>query len=174
MAEWENLFEPEDKAFRKAMDKAMYYISLRDHSSGELYQKLCQKLEDKQSAAAAVARCNELGLLNDEAFARHRAKYLVARGKSPRQIKGQLQEKGISRELAASVVEELCETIDPADTVEQLVRKSYLHKLENGKRDTVVAALARRGFAYADIKEGVARCEAELELEPEVDFDFEG
>lgn len=172
MAELEGLFQPEDKAFRRAMDKAMYYISLRDHSSGELYQKLCQKLEDKHSAAAAVARCNQLGLLNDEAFARHRAKYLAARGKSPRQITGHLQEKGVPREIAADAVDELYQTLDPADTVEQLVHKSYLRKLESGKRDAVIAALARRGFAYADIKQGVQRCEAALQLDAQEDDAF--
>lgn len=124
-----------------------------------MYTKLCQKLDDRQSAAAAVARCAELGLLNDEAFARHRAKYLLERGKSPRQIMGHLQEKGVPRELARDAVDELYETASPVDTVAALVQKSYVRKLAAGKRDSVIAALARRGFAYGDIKEGLARVE---------------
>ena len=59
------LFEEEDKAYRRALDKAMEYLSLRDHSSGELYDKVRKKLEDDHAAAAAVARCVELGLIND-------------------------------------------------------------------------------------------------------------
>ena len=39
---------------RKAKDKALGYLSLRDHASGELYDKLCRKF-DARSAAAAVA-----------------------------------------------------------------------------------------------------------------------
>ena len=57
---------------RRALDKAMDYLSLRDHAAGELYQKLCRKF-DAHSAAYAVARAGELGLLNDVSFARRRA-----------------------------------------------------------------------------------------------------
>ena len=62
---------------RRALDKAMDYLSLRDHAAGELYQKLCRKF-DAHSAAYAVARTGELGLLNDVSFARRRAAELLA------------------------------------------------------------------------------------------------
>ena len=57
---------------RRALDTAMDYLSLRDHAAGELYQKLCRKF-DAHSAAYAVAKAGELGLLNDAGFARRRA-----------------------------------------------------------------------------------------------------
>ena len=62
---------------RRALDKAMDYLSLRDHAAGELYQKLCRKF-DAHSAAYAVVRAGELGLLNDVSFARRRAAELLA------------------------------------------------------------------------------------------------
>ena len=71
---------------RKAKDKALGYLSLRDHASGELYDKLCRKF-DARSAAAAVAEMQRLGLINDENFARHRAKYLADQNRSPREIR---------------------------------------------------------------------------------------
>ena len=49
---------------RRALDKAMDYLSLRDHAAGELYQKLCRKF-DAHSAAYAVARAGELSALDD-------------------------------------------------------------------------------------------------------------
>ena len=61
---------------RRALDKAMDYLALRDHAAGELYQKLCRKF-DAHSAAYAVARAGELGLLNDAGFARRRAAELL-------------------------------------------------------------------------------------------------
>ena len=61
---------------RRALDKAMDFLSLRDHAAGELYHKLCRKF-DAESAAWAVARAGELGLLNDESFARRRAAELL-------------------------------------------------------------------------------------------------
>lgn len=67
---------------RRALDKAMDYLSLRDHAAGELYQKLCRKF-DAHSAAYAVARAGELGLLNDVSFARRRAAELLAQAQVP-------------------------------------------------------------------------------------------
>ena len=63
----------------------MDYLSLRDHAAGELYQKLCRKF-DAHSAAYAVARARELGLLNDVSFARRRAAELLRKRKSRREI----------------------------------------------------------------------------------------
>ena len=57
---------------RKAVDKAMDLLALRDHAAGELYQKLCRSF-DPHSAAAAVAKMQELNLLDDAGFARRRA-----------------------------------------------------------------------------------------------------
>ena len=91
---------------RRALDKAMDYLSLRDHAAGELYQKLCRKF-DAHSAAYAVAKAGELGLLNDAGFARRRAAELLRKRKSRRDILNDLSLKGIDRDTAAEVVEEL-------------------------------------------------------------------
>ena len=90
---------------RRALDKAMDYLSLRDHAAGELYQKLCRRF-DAHSAAYAVARAGELGLLNDASFARRRAAELLRKRKSRREILNDLSAKGIDRDTAADVVEE--------------------------------------------------------------------
>ena len=42
-----------------------------------------------------------------------------------------------------------------------LVRSRYKNKLAAGRRDLVVAALQRRGFAYAVVKEAIRRAEEE-------------
>ena len=64
---------------RKAVDKAMDLLALRDHAAGELYQKLCRSF-DPHSAAAAVAKMQELNLLDDAGFARRRAAELLLQG----------------------------------------------------------------------------------------------
>src|SRR5699024_7614961 len=91
---------------RRALDKAMELLALRDHAAGELYQKLCRKF-DPHSAAAAVAKAGELGLLNDENFARRRAAELLRKRKSRREILQDLAAKGIDRDTAAAAVEAL-------------------------------------------------------------------
>ena len=142
---------------RRALDKAMDYLSLRDHAAGELYQKLCRKF-DAHSAAYAVARAGELGLLNDVSFARRRAAGLLRKRKSRREILNDLSAKGIDRDTAADVVEELFAETDDGEspeleTARALVQRQYAAKLAAGKRDQVAAALARRGFSHAVIRE---------------------
>ena len=142
---------------RRALDKAMDYLALRDHATGELYQKLCRKF-DAHSAAYAVARAGELGLLNDAGFARRRAAELLRKRKSRREILNDLSEKGIDRDTAAEVVEELFAEGEDGEnpelaTARALVERQYAAKLAAGKRDQVAAALARRGFSHAVIRE---------------------
>ena len=144
---------------RKAKDKALQYLSLRDYASGELYDKLRLKFDD-HTAAAAVAAMRELGLLNDEAFALHRAKYLMAHSKSRSQVRRHLAEKGIGRDTIETVLEQLYEPDETGmrpdvEAAFRLVQKSYASKLRAGKRENVLAALARRGFSLSDSREAI-------------------
>ena len=135
----------------------MDLLSLRDHAAGELYQKLCRKF-DGPSAAYAVAKAQELGLLDDAAFARRRAAELLRKRKSRRAILDDLAAKGIDRDTAAEAVEALYadEEQDPELTAAaQLVQRHYAAKLAAGRRDQVAAALARRGFSHAVIRQAL-------------------
>lgn len=148
---------------RRALDKAMDYLSLRDHAAGELYQKLCRKF-DGPSAAYAVARAQELGLLNDADFARRRAAELLRKRKSRREILTDLSAKGIDRDVAAEAVEALYQIDEDGEdpelaTARTLVERRYAAKLAAGKREQVAAALARRGFSHAIIREVLAETE---------------
>ena len=145
---------------RKAVDKAMDLLALRDHAAGELYQKLCRSF-DPHSAAAAVAKMQELNLLDDAGFARRRAAELLRKRKSRREILNDLSAKGIDRDTAADVVEELFAETDDGEspeleTARALVQRQYAAKLAAGKRDQVAAALARRGFSHAVIREALS------------------
>ena len=66
--------------------------------------------------------------------------------------------KGIDRDTAAEVVEELFAEGEDGEnpelaTARALVERQYTAKLAAGKRDQVAAALARRGFSHAVIRE---------------------
>lgn len=148
---------------RRALDKAMDLLALRDHAAGELYDKLCRKF-DPHSAAAAVAKAEELGLLNDADFARRRAAELMRKRKSRREVEQDLSAKGIDRETVTRVLEELYapeEGPDPELAAAcALVERQYARKLAEGKRPQVMAALARRGFSYAVIRAALEAADA--------------
>ena len=150
---------------RKAKDKALTLLSVRDHASGELYEKL-RRTFDEHSAAAAVAEMQLLGLLNDAAWACRRAEYL--------EIARDLASKGVERGLIDDALASLVpaggedggdESLDAA-ACRALVAKHYMRKLAAGRADSVLAALARRGFARADARAAVAAALETLEQEP--------
>lgn len=142
---------------RKAIAKALEYVSLRDHAAGELYDKLRRKF-DPESCRAAVERMGELDLLNDAAFASRRARYLFHQGKSRRVIEHTLAEKGIDSETIRQVIEEIyaeaeAEGADPeTEALRSLIEKNYARKLALGKSENVAAALCRRGFSVAAVR----------------------
>lgn len=145
---------------KRAKEKALWLLSSRDHSSRELTEKI-RRTCDGDSAEKAVRRMEELGLVNDEKFARRYAEELInVKHLSARGAKYKLTEKGIDRELAEELLEEL--DPDPREHIQILIEAKYLRSLsdEKGRRRTV-AALQRMGYSWSDISAVLAEYEDE-------------
>ena len=115
---------------------------------------------------AAVAEMVELDYVNDDRYAEARAHSLLAARKSRRAAAQNLRQKGLS----GAQIEQALESVYAPDAdgespeleaAAALVRSRYMKKLADGRRDLVVAALQRRGFAYSVIKEAIKRAEEE-------------
>ena len=141
----------EQSARRRAREKALYLLSLRDHSRAELEDKL-RRGEGREAAAETAARMEELGLVNDEAYAYRLARELRLRTRYPlRRTVQELTARGVDREIALQAAGEP-ETDDAALALE-LLRKKYYNRLQTEEdRRRVRAALARRGFGGGDIR----------------------
>lgn len=148
----EQLKELIDRAEEKrAKEKALWLLSTRDHSKRELETKI-RKTNSAESAQKAVERMEELGLVDDEKFARRYAEELInIKHLSVRGAKYKLTEKGIDKNLADEILEELAP--DPREHIEILIEKKYRKNLsdEKGRRKTVTA-LQRMGYSWGDIK----------------------
>ena len=139
-------------SFRRAYNKGLDFLSRRPYGTKELINKLCEKGHEKTSAEKACERLTELGLLNDEEFARILANDLLNRKNyAIKRIKQELIYRGINREIVENTIESLDN--DPTPRIIMLVRKKYINKLgdEKGKKRTI-DALLRLGFSYSDIK----------------------
>lgn len=135
---------------RRAKEKALWLISYRDHSEGELRQKLSKDFGE-EAVDKALKRLMELGLINDENFAKKYAESLSHKHLSQRQIQQKLRLKGIDKELSCETVEDL--NLDEKEEIRALIEKKYIRKLsDEGDLRRTVAALQRRGFGYSDIK----------------------
>ena len=145
---------------RRAKEKALWLISYRDHSEGELRQKL-SKDYGEEAVDKAINRLMELGLINDESFAKKYAESLSQKHLSNRQIQQKLRLKGIDRELSSETVEGL--DLDEKEEIRALINKKYIRKLsDEADLRRTVAALQRRGFSYSDIRSVLSEF-AELE-----------
>ena len=135
---------------RRAKEKALWLISYRDHSKKELTEKI-RRTCDPESAEKAAARMEELGLINDESFARRYAESLIfSKNKSKTAARFELAKKGIDRELAEEILDEL--EVDPREQIKRLLSKKYKNLEDEKIRRRAVAALQRNGFCRDDIR----------------------
>ena len=139
-------------SFRRAYNKGLDFLSRRPFGTKELIKKLCEKGHDKQAAQKACERLVELGLLNDEEYARILANDLLERKKyAIKRVKQELIFRGIDREIVENTIDSIDN--DPQKSIIILIKKKYINKLgdEKGKK-RVVDALMRLGYSYSDIK----------------------
>ena len=95
---------------------------------------------------------------------RTRAHGLLATRKSRRAAAQNLRQKGLDAQQISAALEEVYAPDEAGGDPEleaaaALVEGRYRGKLAAGRKDLVVAALARRGFAYLVIKEAIRRVE---------------
>ena len=141
----------QESEMKRCKDKAMWLISFRDHSRRELFDKLRRDYDD-EICEAAVSRMEELGLIDDERYAkRYSADLVNIKHLSERGVRQKLREKGIDRDLIDEIVEGLF--IDEEEQIRAVIEKKYARVLQDEKgRRRAVNTLTRMGFSYADIK----------------------
>ena len=146
----------------KARARALDALSAREMTSTQLYERLCARFTE-QAAAAMV----ELDYVNDDRYAETRAHGLLMARKSRRAAAQNLRQKGLNSQQIEQALETVYAPDENGESPEleaaaALVASRYRKKLADGRRDLVVAALQRRGVAYAVIKEAIRRTEEEL------------
>ncbi len=145
----ENLQTEEDR--RRAKERALYLLEYRDHSKKELIDKLCRSYS-KEISQEIADKMEQLGFLDDAKYAKKLAKRQLLQKKlgKPRAVY-ELCLKGIPKELAQEAVENI-ET-DPIEQIYELFAKKYPDAIEDIKVEKrAVAAAARRGYGYSDIR----------------------
>ena len=135
---------------RRAKEKALWLISYRDHSKKELTDKLRRSF-DGESAEKAADRMEELGLINDEAFARRYAQTLINQKMlSPRAVAAELNRKGIDRDTIDSILDET--DVDCRANIRAVIEKKYKNINDEKIKRRAAAALQRMGYGWDDIR----------------------
>ena len=151
-------------------EKALSLLSVHPMSQKELIDKLTARPRDRekepltdQAGAEAVAdRLEELGYLNDGAYASMVVRHYSAKGYGRRRLQEELYRHGVPRDYWE---EALAEAAPPEDGVDAFLRKKLKPgDLEDRKAlKRITDALARRGYRWDEIQDGLRRYGAELE-----------
>jgi Uncharacterized protein conserved in bacteria len=145
---------------RRAGEKALYLLEHRSHSQKELAEKIA-RTTSREAAEAAARHMAEIGLVDDEAYARSLAAELLGRkGFSASRARQELLRKGIDRELAEEILEEAAP--DPVEKIKELIRKKYRMDAEDERTcRRSIAGLQRMGYRWDDIRTAMNQIEDE-------------
>ena len=152
--------------FRRARERALYLLDYRDHSRGEIVEKLSRNV-DRVIAEEVADKLCELGLIDDGAYAKKLARhFLLTKKYGARRAEFEMRRKGIDGRLAAEAVAE----VEPdEDLLEELALKKYGRYLEDdpdGKgRDKAIRGLMRLGHGYYEAEAAVDAAAARLEAD---------
>lgn len=152
-------------AAARAKEKALYLLEHRPHAKRELERKLSRTVSE-DAARAAAGRMEELGLVDDEDYARRLAQELARKGYAAPRAAQELARRGVDRDLARSAAQEAVS--DPGEALRALIARKYARRLgdEKGRRQTV-AALQRLGYRWDEIRSALR----EFDALPEADAD---
>ena len=138
----------------RAKSRGIWLLSMRAYSAAMLAKKLYADCE-KEAVDTAICELIETGLIDDMAYAKALAAELCEyRRMSRRNIRLELQKRGIARDIIDEAVLELPEDEVPA--VLEIIRQKYADCFDDEKgRRRMFAGLARKGYGYDDIKRAI-------------------
>jgi regulatory protein len=142
----------DDAPLAQALQKAYRLQALRAHSEKELGAKLHAGGFTEPVIAAVLARCREMGYLDDGRYARQRARLLaVERLAGNRRILLDLRARGIPEELSREAIAEARREIGEEEAVERLIERKTrgiaLARIDERDRGRLARSLMGKGFS---------------------------
>ena len=144
----------ETSKYNRAKEKALYLIEYRSRTKKELYDKLVV-LFGENASERAIERLEELGLINDEKYAREYAEVLLERkGFSRQRAEFELMKKGIDKDVIEEILDEL--EPKPVEQIKKLLQTKFASRLSNEKDlAKTVNSLKAMGYRWSDISEAI-------------------
>ncbi|MCI9159545.1 regulatory protein RecX [Anaerotruncus sp. 1XD42-93] len=136
---------------KKAKEKALNLLSYKEYTTKQLTDRL-KRHTDEESAEQAVARMEELGLLDDDDYAERFARDLSERKKfGILRIRQEMRQRGLTSEqieYATSLLRS-----DPEEKMREIIARKYPLAYEDEKvRRRAFSALMRMGYPAAEVR----------------------
>ena len=148
---------------RQMRERALELLSRKPQSRRELTQKLNEWGAGPEEADAVCDRMEELGYLNEAAYAARIVEVYSARGFGEKKLRDELYRRGVPRE---EWDEALARVEDATQAIDDFLQKKLTGWTGDRKQlQKVTAALVRRGFSWSDIRDALARYETGIDIE---------
>ena len=152
-----------------AKNRAVRIVSASSVSKKELERRLVQKGECDADAKAAVQWLADLQLLDDKNTAEQIVRSAVNKGYGKARVKQILFEKRIPEEYWE---EALLQMPDMDDAIDKFIRQRLKGRDPDEKETKrTVDALMRRGYSWQEIRAGLKRYSAQLEMSLEESYE---
>lgn len=160
-----------EEAGQKIREAALRLLAVRARSRGELVDRLKRKGFEEGAVNKVIESLAEVGLVDDEAFARAWADERARlRPVGPRRLSRELVEKRVSPELASRVTDE----VFSGDAELELARRALAPRMRTSgaragedarsRRRRLYAFLMRRGFSYGVAARVIEEAEGEEDV----------
>lgn len=142
--------------FHTLKEKALDLLSRKPQSRWELERKLRDWEAGEEEIQTICHRMEELGFLNDAAYAARVVRYYSAKAYGEKKLRDELYRRGIPRELWDDALEQAG---DPGAVMEEFIRKKLFGRTpDRNEVKKLSDALARRGYSWAEIGRALERC----------------
>ena len=141
--------------------RAARMASSRMLSKKELTERLRRRGAEPGEAAEAASRMEELGAVNDSAYAGVVVRHYAAMGYGRGRVEQELYRRGIPRELWEDALGELPDSAAAIDAFLQSKLKG--RKPDRAETKRLSDALLRRGFSWNEIRPALNRLGEEIE-----------
>ena len=154
----------QDSVRRSALKgKTIELLSRKPQSRKELERKLTQWEAAEEEIATLCDRMEELGYLDDSAYAARVVRHYSAKGYGERKLRDELYRRGVPRDLWDAALEQ---AESPDGAIDAFVAKKLAGKeLDRKELKKVSDALARRGYQWNDISAALRRYGAQVDDE---------
>lgn len=140
--------------FTRAKNKALWFLSRREYSKKELFDKLKREFEIEIVEQVITLLCNS-SLIDDQRFAENYTYQLFElKGLSKRAVMLELMKKGVDKQLAQQNAYKSDD--DEVDAIINIINIRYSNCFDDEKsKRRMFNALVRKGYNYDDIKSAI-------------------
>ena len=140
-------------------EKAAALLSRQMLSAGQLRERLSRKGAPEDRVEETVEWAERIGLVNDRTYAAALVKHCRQKGYGLYKIRDELYRRRVPRDLWE---EALAELEDPGEIIDRFLEKKLLDPEDPKQIRKASDALARRGFSWHEVSEGIQRAKDRL------------